>query len=167
MDYVIHVVHFPSHLIPVEQYIPFHPHNELLYQIKLSLNNSRKDPDIRIEIPFDRYVFGGGLQQRGKFLKKYRGHDVYGIGEYGDLTPILGKRWHVRVLNEQMDFCYVELKTVQYYLHYRQPIPDLQPDLESQYVYGGCILVFRFVRGDGVQSHSVTLFLLYEQYYYM
>ena len=84
MDYVIHVVHFPSHVIPVEQYIPFHPHNELLYQIKLSLNNSRKDPDIRIEIPFDRYVFGGGLQQRGKFLKKYRGHDVYGIGEYGD-----------------------------------------------------------------------------------
>lgn len=145
----LHVIHFPFHLIPVEQYIPFHPHTELLYQIKLSLNNSRKDPDIRIEIPFDRYVFGGGLQQRGKFLKKYRGHDVYGIGEYGDLTPILGKRWHVRVLNEQMDFCYVELKTVQYYLHYRQPIPDLQPDLES-------LLVFRFVRGDGVRSqHSV------------
>ena len=37
-------------------------------------------------------------------------------------------------------------------LNYRQPILDLQPDLESQYVYGGCILVFRFVRGDGVWS---------------
>ena len=136
--------------ISVEQCPPFHLHNELAYQIKLALNNCRADSDIRIDVPFDRFLFGGGLQQCGTLLKK-RGHDIYGIKKYQDLVPILGRRWYVTVLNDELDFCYVELKTVQYHLHYCQPILDLQPDLDCKCVYGGCVLVFRFVRGDGVR----------------
>lgn len=135
--------------------MPFHLHTELAYQIKLALHSStRSDPDIRVELPFDRFLYTGGLQQAGKKIKKYRGHDVYGIDKYGDLAPILGPRWHVRVFNEQMDFCYVILETVRFHLHRRQPVPDFQPDFEPHHtVDGGYAVIFHFVRGDGVRSH--------------
>ena len=102
-----------------------------------------------MEVPFDHFLFGGGLQQYGTIVKKQQGHDIYRINKYEDLAPILGRRWHVRVLNDERDFCYVELDTVQYYLHYRQPMVDLQPDIDCKYIHGGWVLVFRFVRGGG------------------
>ena len=42
---------------------------------------------------------------------------------------------------------------MQYHLHYRQPILGLQPDLDCKCVYGGCVVVFMCVCGDGV-SHQ-------------
>ena len=120
----------------------------------MALHSSRRsDPNIRIELAYDYFLFFGGLKQAGKLLKKsYRGHDIYGIKKYCDLDSILGPRWHVRVLNKQMDFCYVILETVQFHLHRRQSIPDLQPDQDPQDAFdGGCALIFSFVRGDGVQ----------------
>ena len=74
----------------------------------------------------------------------------------------------------------MELKTVQYHLHYCQPILDLQlaaweerdapmhaacmgtrldlqPDLNCKCVYSGCVLV---ARGDGVHHHAVAKFHL-------
>ena len=105
-------------------------------------------------MPFDQFLYVGGLQQAGKKLKNYRGHDIYGIEKYDNLVPILGPRWHVRVYNEQMDFGYVMLETVQYHLHRRQPLPDYQPDLELRHtVDGGYAVIFHFIRGDGVRSH--------------
>ena len=80
---------------------------------------------------------------------------MYGLHQYSD---IIGKRWYVRVINEQMDFCYVKLDTVQFYLNSRKPLPDYQPDSSVQAVDGGCVLVFRFVRGDGVKRQWHTVF---------
>jgi len=134
-------------------YVPFHLHTELSYQIKLALSSSRSDPDTRIEIPFDKFLFVGGMQQAGKLLKKHRGHGVYGIKKYSDLVPILGERWHIRVLNKQLDFCYAKLETVRYYLYTRQPLPDFQPGYEDSYIPTGHVLIFRFVRVDGVKRH--------------
>ena len=132
--------------------IPFHLHNELAYQIKASLNSkSRSDVNVRIELPFDKFLFIWGLQQAGKWVKKNRGHDVYTIRKYSSLAPILGHQWHLRVLDKQMDFCYAILETVQYYLHQRQDIQDAMDCGRS--VHGGYILVFRFVRGDGVRRN--------------
>jgi len=91
-------------------YISFHLHTELSYQIKLA-PSSGSDPDTRIEIPFDKFLFVGGMQQDGKLLKKRRGHGVYGIKKYSDLVPILGERWHIQVLKKQLDFCYAKLET--------------------------------------------------------
>ena len=133
--------------------MPFHLHTELAYQIKLALHSSRRsDPSIRIELHFDYFLYVGGLQQAGKLLKKsYHGHDIYGIKKYHDLDAILGPGWHVRVLNRQMDFCYVILETVQFHLHHRQSVPDFRPD--PQYTLdGGYAVIFSFVRGDGVKS---------------
>ena len=136
--------------IPI--YVPFHLHNELAYQIKLALNSSsRSDPEVRIEIPFDHFLFKGGLQQAGRLVKKDRGHEVYRIETYSSLVHILGVNWHLRVRNKEYDFCYVILETVKYYLHRRQPIVDSYEPLHS--VDGGYVLVFRFVRGDGVRRH--------------
>lgn len=135
----------------IETYHPFHLHNELAYQIKASLNSkSRSDIDVRIELPFDRFLFIGGLQQAGKFIKRNRGHDVYTIRKFSSLTPLLGHQWHLRVLNKQMDFCYIVLETVQFYLHQRPAIVDVDP---SRTVDGGYVLIFRFVRGDGVRQN--------------
>ena len=135
-----------------DTYVPFHLHNELAYQIKLALNSSsRSDPEVRIEIPFDHFLFKGGLQQAGRLVKKDRGHEVYRIETYSSLVHILGVNWHLRVRNKEYDFCYVILETVKYYLHRRQPIVDSYEPLHS--VDGGYVLVFRFVRGDGVRRH--------------
>ena len=131
-------------------FYPFHLHNELAYQIKVSLNSStRSEPDVRIDLPYDPFLFAGGLQQSGKLIKK-RGH-VYGIKKYSSLAPLLGDQWHLRVLNKQYDFCYVMLETVQFYLHQREPILD--PIDPTRSVDGGFLLVFKFVRGDGVRRH--------------
>ncbi len=135
---------------------PFHLHNEVAYQIKLSLTSStRKDPDVRIEVPFDRFLFIGGLQQVGEKLGKCQGQDLYGISRYSDLDPILGPRWHIRVLNKQMDFCFAQRDTVRFHLHHRRPIIEHEP-AGTTYVDGGYVLVFRFVRGDGIRRQYET-----------
>ena len=81
-----------------ETHRPFHLHNELAYQIKASLNSkSRSDVDVRIELPFDHFLFVGGLQA-GKFIKRNRGHDVYMITKFSSLAPLLGHQWHSGLL---------------------------------------------------------------------
>ena len=126
---------------PFPPTVPFYLHRQQANQIKMALHSSqRSDRNVRIELAYD-YLFVGGLKQAGKLLKRlYHGHDIYGIKKYHDLDPILGPRWHVRVLNKQMDFCYVILGTVQFHLHCQQSIPDFQPDQDPQdglcnYVY--------------------------------
>lgn len=135
-----------------DSYAPFHLHSELAYCIKGALNSSsRSDPNIKIELPFDRFLFIGGLQQAGKLRKSTRIHEVYGVTAYSALAPLLGEQWQVRVLNKQMDFCYVIRDTIQYYLRRRPSIID--PIDPKRSIDGGYSLVFRFVRGDGVQRN--------------
>lgn len=87
-----------------------------------------------------------------------RGRNIYGLHQYSDIEHIIGKRWYVRVLNTEMDFCYVKLDTVQYYLNLRKSLPDYQPGSTVEMVNGGYILVFRFVCGDGVKRQWNTVF---------
>ena len=61
--------------LEIEPYERFDLHQELAYQIKLGLKNSRKDP---------------GLKCCGRFLRKSMGHDIYGLDRYSDLKPLLG-----------------------------------------------------------------------------
>ena len=106
-------------------YIPFELHHELTFQIKLSLkSDNRKDPDVRLELLFDKILFEGGLKKMGKPLRLFHGHEIYTIKSYGDLKPLLGNRWYIRALNEHLDFCYVNLDTVQFHLHTRQPLEE-------------------------------------------
>ena len=105
-----------------EMYQPFELHNELAYQIKLSLNSrGRRDPVIRIEVPFDKLLFEGGLKMAGYYII-YTTHDVQGVKRYGDLSPLLGSHWYMRGLNERINFCYVNLLSIRFYLYKRQPL---------------------------------------------
>ena len=106
---------------------------------------------MKIEIPFDRFLFIRGLQQAGKLRKSTGLHQIYGVTNYSALVPLLGEQWYVRVLNKQMNFCYAVRETIQYYLRRRQDIVD--PIDPKRSIERGYVLVFRFVRGDGVQRN--------------
>ena len=77
----------------LENYHPYNPHQELPYQIKLTLHfGNRREPAVRIEFPFDRLLFEGVLKQFGQFLNARNGHDVYTVHNHADLKPLLGDR---------------------------------------------------------------------------
>ena len=113
---------------------------------------------LRIELPFDKLLFDGGLKQHGHLLRKAHGHEIFTIRRYADLEPLLGEGWHIRGLNDSLDFCYVNLHTVQFYLHQRKDIVEYTPE-GTKTIHGGLVLIFRFVRMDGVhrQWESVSL----------
>ena len=135
----------------LEQYSPFNFHEELAYPIKASLTaGTREDVDVKIELPFDPLIYFGGLQRQGRFVRRWGGIDIYEIESYSQLSPLLGKQWYFRILNEQMNFCYVNLDTVSYYLRRRRNLVEYSTDGCKLEQKGGFVLVFKFVRMDGV-----------------
>ena len=85
--------------------------------VKAALTSGTKDSvEVKIELPFDPINYTGGLQQQGKFLRRWGRNNIYGIKKYSDLIPLLGEKWHTRILNEHMDFCYMNLEIVSFYL---------------------------------------------------
>ena len=50
-----------------------------------------------------------------------------------------------------MNFCYVHLQSVQYYLYKRQPLVDFTPN-GKEILNCGHTLTFKFVRMDGVKE---------------
>lgn len=133
---------------------PFTLYTELRNKIKSALNSGRKEsPVVRIDMPFDKLQFDGGLKQYGTFVRTFRGIDRYNISHYHDLNVLLGKNWHFRGLNSQGDFCYVIKGTVEFYLHKRHPLQEYFPGEEgAQTLDLGYMLTFIFVRGDGTPS---------------
>ena len=134
------------------EYKPFSLYEELRYQIKLALDSKRKDPEVRIEIPFDVLLFNGGLKQCGVLKGYSHGHEIYSITSYKDLKALLGDDWWYRCLNEYKNFCYIHKETVQYYLHRRKTLTEFTFQGEKHELSGGHILVFKFVRMDGVEA---------------
>ena len=137
---------------------PFSLYSELRNKIKTALSSGRKEsPVVRIDMPFDKLQFDGGLKQYGIFVRTFRGIDRYNIGHYRDLNVLLGKNWHFRGLNSQGDFCYVIKGTVEFYLHKRHPLQEFFPTEEGvetlrQTLDLGYMLTFNFVRGDGTPT---------------
>ena len=102
----------------IELYQPFNVHTHLAYAIKTSLFSGReRDPGVRLEVPFDRLVFQGGLKSAGKLVRIARGEEHYTIEQYQDLVPYLGEQWYIRGINAHLDFCAVLVETVTFYLH--------------------------------------------------
>ena len=128
----------------VQSYQPFDLHKQLAFLVKSSLKGCRKDPAIRIEMPFDLVVFNGGLWFCGKHRVTTRGHEVFGLNHYADLKPLLGEK--------RRDFCYVKLQTVEYWVYKRKDIEEFDEEGNPMYLNGGYVLVFRFVRMDKVQT---------------
>lgn len=137
---------------------PFSLYNELSVKVKCALSSRRKEnPSTRIDMPFDKLLFDGGLKAYGIPSRLYRGTQRYKIVKYKDLNPLLGPNWHYRGLNCNGDFCFVILNTIEYYLFKRDPLKEYipsegseKPTLKSRDL--GYMLVFSFVRGDGTKS---------------
>ena len=133
-------------------YVPYDQNRELAYKIKQSLKSgARQDPQVRIELQFDQLLYAGGLENRGTYLSSRRGHNIYTIKKYKDLSPLLGDRWYMRGINDRLDFCYVNLSTVRYWLHERKAVENYHPG-GKELISGGSIVVFTFVRMDGVRT---------------
>ena len=115
----------------------------------------RKAVDVRLDMPFDRLLFNGGSSHSEQSWAR----DVR-IKHYSDLDSLLGKGWHMRALNPRLDFCYVNLETVQFYMHERKPLVEYDADGTKKFNYGGTTLVFRFIRMDAVQRHWQEVSLL-------
>ena len=129
----------------------------LACSIKQKLNPSRKeDSAVRIQFPFDTENFQL-LKQKGKALRKSRGHDIFTLQQYSDLDELLGERWFLRIANTNGDFSYVILCTIRFYITQPRPILDFNCEHQADgqltfvpfYVEQQQALVFTFVRGDG------------------
>ncbi len=126
-------------------------------KIKVALVCRRKEsPTVRIELPFDKLLFEGGIKACGTPSRYYRGGNRYKIRKFSDLVPVLGQDWHFRGQNALGDFCFVILETVEFYLHKRSPLVEYFPTSDGQVISQrrelGHMLVFTFVRGDGVKE---------------
>ena len=133
-----------------ERYCPYDHHQQLVYAIKSSLYSGRdQDPAVRLEVPFDKLIYQRGMMTAGKLLKVIRGEEHYGIAKHQDLVPYLGKHWFIRGINAHLDFCAILADTVVFHLHKKAPILD---HLRGESVDGGYVLIFRFVRFDGVKD---------------
>ena len=104
----------------------------------------------RLEVPMDLLTFRGGFAHCGTKLPTCIRHQpLYGISKYSDLDLLLGKAWHLRVLNKGEDFCYCEKQCVQYYLHQRKSVEEVDQDGRVvRCLSGGYVLVFKFVCMD-------------------
>ena len=64
---------FDQPVVRKETYRPFELHRELALQIKLALTSANnRDRAVRIELPFDKLVFSGGLKQLGYYCHTTR-----------------------------------------------------------------------------------------------
>lgn len=133
-----------------EKYHPYDHHQQLAFAVKSSLCSGRdRDPAVRLEVPFDKLIYQGGLMTVGRFLKVVRGEEHYGIANHQDLSPFLGNQWFIRGINAHFDFCAVISHTVVFHLHKKAPIYD---HLSGENIDGGYVLIFKFVRFDGVKD---------------
>ena len=136
----------------------FSLYHELAIRIKSALNSSRKEsPKARIDMPFDRVQFNGGLVMSGERKRYVRGIQHYTITNYQDLNGLLGSRWHYRGINSNGDYCYVILSTVEYYLYRRRSLKEYVPTADSsakeEHIDTGDMLVFTFVKGNGTPNN--------------
>ena len=142
---------------------PFSFYRELALKIKSSLGCGRKSsPIVKIESPFNKLQYDGGLRAYGKFKCSSRGNEHYTVSQYSDLDDLLGKNWHIKGINSAGDFAYAILQSVDFYLRKKQPLVEFVPDgsggtkkhLQEQ----GYTLVFSFIIGDGVQADFARMY---------
>ena len=67
---------------------------------------------------FDYLLFKGGLQAVGITKQKTHGNNLrHKLKCYKDLDPLLGQNWQYRGANENGDYVFVILSSVEYCIH--------------------------------------------------
>ena len=138
---------------PSTPFQPFSLYKDLRFKIKLAMSCSRKaSPSVRICMSFDILLFNGGLKPSGVPSRQVAGNQYYKIQHYRDLNPLLGSCWHYRGLNNNGDYCYVVLETVEYYLRKGPSLVEYYPGsgtISSSKVDTGHVVCFSFVCNYG------------------
>jgi len=62
-----------------------------------------------------------------------------GIENYSDFTPLLGKRWYIRIVNPRKNFCYVNKETVQFWIHRKKDIEEFDDEGGYSVVLNLCV----------------------------
>ena len=140
---------------------PFSFYRKLALKIKSSLGCGRKSsPIVKIESPFNKLQYDGGLRAYGKFKCSSRGNEHYTVSQYSDLDDLLGKNWHIKGINSAGDFAYAILQSVDFYLRKKQPLVEfLMVVVEQRNICKqGYTLVFSFIIGDGVQADFARMY---------
>ena len=82
------------------------------------------------------------LEERGKHVKDaHGGIQTYTIDHYSDLDELLGKQWHMRVLNINGDFSYIIsyiiLGTISFHHTRGRPISEYEAGADPENLEGG------------------------------
>ena len=142
---------------PVRPFESFSLYHNLAVKIKQSLACQRRSsPSVKITTPFDLILYNGGLKEAGVPSKKVHGNQYYRINHYRDLNHLLGKNWHFRGINENGDYGYAVMGTIEFYLSKCRPIKDYIPledgTIQLSSVDPGYLLSFTFVCGYGTHE---------------
>ena len=86
-----------------------------------------------------------------------KGREVHCINSpvHPELNQLLGNKWNERILNKNGDFSFVTKGTIQFWTHNRNSIKefvDIGGHLFENQIENDSVLIFTFVRGDGVQN---------------
>ena len=135
--------------------------DRLARKVKHQLFATKKEsPEIRIEEVIERDIYDAYLTQVGDF-KWVKGKKVHCVEKAEDehFCGLLGLKWNERILNRNGDFSYVVRGTIQFWLHQKSPIKEFfsvgKQFVENE-IENDLVLVFTFVRGDGVNSEYNT-----------
>ena len=140
---------------PLVGYQPFSLYKELRIRIKRSLTcNRTASPLVKISMPFDIFLFNGGLKCYGVPSEKKCGIQHYKVNNYSDLDDLLGSNWHFRGLNVNGDYGYAVLETINFYIHKSKSLVEFMPSkvnntFASLNTSTGYSLVFCFVCNYG------------------
>ena len=140
--------------LPVEVLEPFSLYIKLSFHIKRSLSCNRKGSSlIKIAMAFDALLFNGGLKAAERPHKIVKGVQHYKIQHYKDLNGLLGNNWHFQAISSNGNYGYVELSTVNFYIHKRRPtiqyMLNKESALVSEPINTGYCLTFSFVYNYG------------------
>ena len=133
--------------------------SHLSKEIKFALfSTKRESPGVRIEERIELDIYHKYLQNIG-VVKKLRGHDVHCVDNNFDLCDLLGDKWFERIQNINGDFCYVTPGTVQFWLHEKKAVKEffyVGDKLLEGHIENDLLVIFTFVRGDGVKAEYHT-----------
>lgn len=116
----------------------------------------RESPhEVRIEQEIEKDMFEHYFKHVG-VIKYHRGREIHCVNSPIDpeLNQLFGDKWSERILNINGDFSYITKGTIQFWTHKKTPIKEfveIGGHLFENQIENYLVLVFTFVRGDGVK----------------